>query len=75
MITVWTSDILRSFNDVFHAEITGRLEAKMGLVNFSQERIPVWWKFSELREEWEEYEAQEGVGWLGLGLGLFHLLC
>ena len=74
MITVWTSGILRSFNDMFHAEITGRLEAKKGLVNFSQERIPMWWKFSELREKWE-YEAQEGVGWLGFGLGLFHLLC
>ena len=73
MITVWTSDLLRSFNDVFHAETTGRLEAEKGLVNFSQERNPMWWKFSEWGQNEENMRPRRvWVGWLVYWL--FHLL-
>ena len=62
MITVWTSDILRSFNDVFHADTTGRLEAEKGLVNFSRERNPMWWKFSDWRKNEENMRPRRVWG-------------
>lgn len=58
MFTVCTSDILKSFNDMFHAEKTAWLRAEKGLVNLGKERIPMRLKLSE----WQEPQERDGVG-------------